>query len=131
MVVCLLFLIRKIHQSSFQGSLLRTNDENCPITLEPNAAYADLTVKDCQQHCLSNQTCMAYRWKLQKKDQNTFNSCHIWTWDEKKNCKEIIQCQGLSGEQEETCLITEDARIFIKSDKCDLNISVYHFHNFI
>ena len=62
---------------------------------------------------------MAYRWKIKDRDTNTFKPCHIWSWEEKSNCKEISNCQGLSGKEEETCWITADARIFMKSDKCN------------
>ena len=100
----------------FLGSMVRTNDDNCPLSQVETPEYADLNKEDCQRQCLNASNCMAYRWHQSTTDRGKFKPCHVWVWTEKDSCKEISHC--MSGTNEEDCLKTEDARIFIKSDKC-------------
>ena len=110
---------------------MRTNDYRCPVIDKENPAYDNLTRDECKIKCLTDHNCMAYRWYVQQIDQGTsFKSCHVWSWTEQDKCKKIHQCWDLTGIEEESCFNEKDARIFIKSDKCNLNISVYHFHIF-
>ena len=100
----------------YLGSLVRTNDDNCPLSRVETPEYAVLTREDCGRRCLNDSNCMAYRWH-QQSDRQKFKPCEVWFWTEKDSCKEISHC--ISGSNQKECLKTEDARIFIKTDKCN------------
>ena len=98
---------------------MRTDDNRCPIKDNENPRYDNLSRDECRIKCLTDWNCMAYRLYVQHLDQGTsFKSCHVWSWNQKRNCKRIMSCEGQTGIEEDSCLNEKDARIFIKSDKC-------------